>query len=184
MRSTWLSLLVLGLFACFTFAFEKIDFEIFELQDELRKQEGPESNLYKLLGVSTGDSVKKITRAYRKLSLEVHPDKDSSDKATKKFALLSNAHKVLKEKYARERYDFFLKNGFPVWRGTDYMYHRHRPGVLFAILFVLIVGSGTQYLVQQISYVRTKDRIAYVIEEYSKTLNLQRCPKAATTSYP
>lgn len=51
------------------------------------------------------------------------------------------------------------------------MYRRHRPGVLFAILFVLIVGSGTQYLVQQISYVRTKDRIAYVIEEYSKTLN-------------
>ncbi len=31
--------------------------------------------------------------------------------------------------YLIGRYDFFYKNGVPIWRGTGYYYSRFRPGL-------------------------------------------------------
>ncbi|KAJ5647580.1 hypothetical protein N7490_003952 [Penicillium lividum] len=46
----------------------------------------------------------------------------------------------------RERYDHFLKNGFPLWRGTGYYYTRFRPGLgsVLAGLF-LVFGGAAHY---------------------------------------
>ena len=43
---------------------------------------------------------------------------------------------------SRERYDHFLKNGFPKWRSTGYYYARFRPGLGSVLLGLLIVGGG------------------------------------------
>ncbi len=58
----------------------------------------------------------------------------------------------------RDRYDHFLSNGFPVWKGTEYYYNRYRPGfgtVLFG-LFVF-VGGGMHYLALYMSWKRQRE---------------------------
>lgn len=44
----------------------------------------------------------------------------------------------------RERYDYFLKNGFPLWKGTGYYYSRFRPGLgtVLVGLFLLFGGAA------------------------------------------
>ena len=42
----------------------------------------------------------------------------------------------------RARYDHFLSNGFPVWKGTEYYYNRYRPGLGTVLVGCLIVGGG------------------------------------------
>ena len=51
---------------------------------------------YKILGVSKSSSPAQIKRAYRKLAVELHPDKNGGDEeATAKFAEVNNAYEVL-----------------------------------------------------------------------------------------
>lgn len=47
---------------------------------------------YEILKISTGASQSEIKKAYRKLSLILHPDKDTGDE--KEFMKLSKAHQV------------------------------------------------------------------------------------------
>ncbi|XP_002130351.2 dnaJ homolog subfamily C member 9 [Ciona intestinalis] len=65
-------------------------------------------DLYELLKVSKTCSEQAIKRAYRKLSLKVHPDRaadDEKETATIKFQILSKISKVLLEKEGRDLYD-------------------------------------------------------------------------------
>jgi DnaJ-class molecular chaperone len=50
---------------------------------------------YKILEVSKTATAAEIKKAYRKLSLKYHPDKNSSPDAAEKFAALSAAYDVL-----------------------------------------------------------------------------------------
>lgn len=58
----------------------------------------------------------------------------------------------------RERYDHFLANGFPKWKGTGYYYARYRPG-LGAVLAALsvFVGGGGHWLALYMSWRRQKE---------------------------
>lgn len=65
----------------------------------------------------------------------------------------------------RDRYDHFLANGFPTWKGTEYYYNRYRPGfgtVLFG-LFVF-VGGGAHYIALYMSWKRQRE----FVERYIK----------------
>lgn len=42
----------------------------------------------------------------------------------------------------RERYDYFLSNGFPKWRGTGYYYARFRPGLLSVLVGLFVIFGG------------------------------------------
>ncbi|KAI1335975.1 hypothetical protein F5Y15DRAFT_221604 [Xylariaceae sp. FL0016] len=58
----------------------------------------------------------------------------------------------------RARYDHFMSNGFPVWKGTEYYYNRYRPGlgtVLFGCL--LVGGGGFHYLALYMSWKRQRE---------------------------
>ncbi|XP_070379896.1 dnaJ homolog subfamily C member 9-like [Dermacentor albipictus] len=66
------------------------------------------SDLYKLLGVPKDASEAAIKKAYRRLSLLVHPDRaDDAQKeaATRKFQVLSKAHLILGDSDKRAAYD-------------------------------------------------------------------------------
>lgn len=61
---------------------------------------------YSILGVARGAPESQIKRAYRKLALKYHPDKNpGDDKAKSKFEELSNAYEVLTDEEKRQIYD-------------------------------------------------------------------------------
>lgn len=65
----------------------------------------------------------------------------------------------------RERYDHFMSNGFPVWKGTGYYYNRYRPGlgtVMFGVF--MAVGGGAHYIALYMGWKRQRD----FVERYIK----------------
>ena len=61
---------------------------------------------YKALGIQREASEEQIKRAYRKLALKYHPDKNSGDvEAASRFAEIGNAYEVLSDQNKRAVYD-------------------------------------------------------------------------------
>lgn len=66
---------------------------------------------YKILGVENKASSDEIKKAYRKLALKYHPDKNSDPDAESKFKEFSEAYEVLSNDEKRSHYDRFGSDG-------------------------------------------------------------------------
>ena len=71
-----------------------------------------EKDYYKTLGVSDTDTPKEITRAYRKLARQLHPDANpGDDEAESRFKEVSAAYDVVGDEAKRKEYDEVRKLG-------------------------------------------------------------------------
>ncbi|MBX3183848.1 MAG: DnaJ domain-containing protein [Polyangiaceae bacterium] len=67
---------------------------------------------YQELGVRRGATPDEIKRAYKKLAMELHPDKNPGDtKAEERFKAVNRAHQVLSDEKRRQLYDEFGEDG-------------------------------------------------------------------------
>jgi molecular chaperone DnaJ len=65
-------------------------------------------DFYEILGVSKGASEEELKKAYRKLAIQYHPDKNPGDAAAEeKFKEAAEAYGVLSDAQKRQRYDQF-----------------------------------------------------------------------------
>lgn len=72
---------------------------------------------YKTLGIVKGATDDEIKKAYRKLALKFHPDKNKAAGSEERFKEIAEAYEVLSDKKKRDVYDQFgeegLKGGMP-----------------------------------------------------------------------
>lgn len=71
-------------------------------------------DFYKVLGVSPESNEDEIKKAYRKLALKFHPDKNSEADAEDRFKEIAEAYEILTDPKKRSIYDQFGEEGaFP-----------------------------------------------------------------------
>lgn len=71
-----------------------------------------QEDYYQTLGVSRDASADEIKKAYRKLALKYHPDRNDSDSAEEQFKKISEAYEVLKDEEKRAAYDNYGHSAF------------------------------------------------------------------------
>ncbi|OGG17009.1 hypothetical protein A3D77_03730 [Candidatus Gottesmanbacteria bacterium RIFCSPHIGHO2_02_FULL_39_11] len=70
------------------------------------------ADYYSLLGVSKSATPDEIKRAYRKLALEWHPDRNKSEGASEKFKEINKAYEVLGDPKKKDMYDQYGEAAF------------------------------------------------------------------------
>ncbi|XP_034100645.1 dnaJ protein homolog 1 [Drosophila albomicans] len=98
-------------------------------------------DFYQILGISRHAEEDEIKKAYRKLALKYHPDKNKSAEATERFKLVAEAYEVLSDKRKRDIYDRSGEEGLnhgcnSQESGSEPSYHFHGdPSATFAQFF-------------------------------------------------
>lgn len=63
-------------------------------------------DFYKILKIDYSANIDEIKKAYRKLAVKYHPDKNNGNKkAEEKFRYITEAYEILKDPIKKERYD-------------------------------------------------------------------------------
>ena len=66
---------------------------------------------YEILGINKNASEDEIKKAYRKLAMKYHPDKNPNNKeAEEKFKKINEAYEILSDKEKRKKYDLYGKD--------------------------------------------------------------------------
>jgi len=77
------------------------------------------TDYYQTLGIAKGASEDEIKKAYRKMALKYHPDRNPGDnEAEKKFKEISEAYEVLSDTQKRQMYDAYGKEGLHGYAGA------------------------------------------------------------------
>ena len=98
---------------------------------------------YKILGVNRTDPPETIKKAYRKLAMKYHPDRNKGDKvAEAKFKEVSEAYAVLSDTEKRKQYDTFGAEGFNQRFSRDDIFRDFDLGSIFRDMGLGGAGRG------------------------------------------
>jgi len=79
---------------------------LFKITAEGAQQEqAPAFDPYEILGISVGASDVEIKKAYRKLSLQYHPDKNKEPGAEERYIQIAKAHETLTDPAIKEKWE-------------------------------------------------------------------------------
>ena len=96
-----------------------------------------DTSLYDSLGVSPNATDSELKKAYRKMALKYHPDKNKEKGAEEKFKEVSTAWEILSDKEKKNTYDKF---GLEAVKGQQQM--GGDPGMNPFNIFESMFGSG------------------------------------------
>jgi molecular chaperone DnaJ len=102
---------------------------------------------YEVLGVARNASPEAIKKAYRKLAIQLHPDRNKAADAEEKFKELSEAYAVLSDDQKKARYDQFGHAGIDQQYSSEDLYRNINfqdlfGGMGFDDLFGSLFGTG------------------------------------------
>ncbi|BFY96999.1 hypothetical protein BsWGS_00039 [Bradybaena similaris] len=139
------------------------DLELFDLMEEI------DDNFYHVFDIDQSASSSDVRKAYRRLSLQYHPDKNQAENAEEQFRQIVAIYEVLKDEKKRERYNQVLIEGLPNWRQPVYYYrHARKMGIFeLGIVLSMIITVG-QYFVAWAVYVEKRLVLEEVINSKKK----------------
>ncbi|XP_069770739.1 dnaJ homolog subfamily C member 1 isoform X3 [Narcine bancroftii] len=151
-RALLLLLLLLSCVPC-CLSWDTAEMELFDLVEDVQE------NFYRFLGVEQDASSADIRKAYRKMSLILHPDKNKDENAEIQFRQLVAIYEVLKDEEKRQRYNEVLENGLPDWRQPVFYYRRVRKmsNVELSLLLFIILTVGHYAVVWSIYFEKQLD---------------------------
>lgn len=102
-------------------------------------------------------TLSEIKRAFRNLSVILHPDKNNGEDEDNKFRKLVFVYEVLKDASKRQKYNDVLKNGLPNWKSAMYYYrHVRKMGLLEMSIILFGILTVGQYIIAWAAYAEKK----------------------------
>uniref|UniRef100_A0A1I7VZN3 J domain-containing protein n=1 Tax=Loa loa TaxID=7209 RepID=A0A1I7VZN3_LOALO len=144
----WFTALLLSLKYTTVLAWTTQEFFIYDLVEEVGE------SFYDFYGISKDAEISNIKKAYRRLSMEWHPDRNPDKKAEEQFRKIAAIYEVLKSHNLREEYDRILENGLPDWRQPVFYYRRaHKLSWFEGVVILLTICSIGHYFMLWGAYI-------------------------------
>jgi len=103
------------------------------------------ADYYEVLGVSKDSTKEEIKKAYKKLAMKYHPDRNKENGAEDKFKKISEAYAVLSDEKKKANYDRFGPEGFNQQYSTEDIFRGFDFGDIFGggdSIFDMFFGGG------------------------------------------
>eukprot|EP00271_Cylindrocystis_brebissonii_P012103 TRINITY_DN30196_c0_g1_i1.p1 TRINITY_DN30196_c0_g1~~TRINITY_DN30196_c0_g1_i1.p1 ORF type:complete len:302 (-),score=58.12 TRINITY_DN30196_c0_g1_i1:441-1346(-) len=119
-----------------------------------------DKDCYDVLGVSPTATQQEIKKAYFKLSMKYHPDKNSDAEAATLFPKIANAYEILFDEEKRKEYDYFVEHPEQFLYNTAryyQTYYQPKADLRVILIVILIILSSFQYLNTWLKYQQAVD---------------------------